>query len=262
MSFLRQLFGRRVTTAEQKLRRSNRKTLVAATDYDDDKESEQERKDNFFEYIIGYNDIKKFLRMSINTQEPIHILLIGPPASAKTMFIKSMMMKLNNSYFTDGGNSTKAGMLEYIFDNKPKYLLIDEIDKMSTKDQTFLLNLMETGIVSETKHAKTRIEVLKTWMIASSNEISNIIPALKSRFFIIQLEPYSYEQFSQITMRLLTEQYKIDKEIAKATPYMVWNKMRSKNIRDCVRIGRMARSVQDLDFIIDTLRRYGYLYGN
>lgn len=49
--------------------------------------------------------------MSIKADEPVHILLVGPPASAKTMFIKSLM-KLNNSYFTDGGNSTKAGMLE------------------------------------------------------------------------------------------------------------------------------------------------------
>ena len=100
MSFLRQLFGKRITTAQQKLNRSNRKTLVTAMDYE--KEQEGETKDDFFEYIIGYNDIKKFLRMSINTEEPIHILLIGPPASAKTMFIKSMMMRLNNSYFTDG----------------------------------------------------------------------------------------------------------------------------------------------------------------
>ena len=144
MSFLRQLFGittRRDATV-QKLARPTHKTLVTATDYKYEKEQD---KDNFFDYIIGYNDVKKFLRMSINTEEPVHILLIGPPASAKTMFIKSMMMKLNSSYFTDGSNSTKAGMLEYIFDNKPKYLLIDEIDKMSTKDQTFLLNLMETG---------------------------------------------------------------------------------------------------------------------
>jgi MoxR-like ATPase len=94
-------------------------------------------------------------------------------------------------------------MLEFIFKNKPKYLLIDEIDKMSTKDQTFLLNLMETGIVSETKHAKTRTEILKTWVIASSNNLHNIISPLKSRFFIIELEPYSYEQFYQITTRLL-----------------------------------------------------------
>src|SRR5919202_169016 len=180
-----------------------------------DKEREQEKKDDFFEYIIGYNDVKKFLRMSINTEEPVHILLIGPPASAKTMFIRSMMMKLNNSYFTDGGNSTKAGMLEYIFDNKPTYLLIDEIDKMSTKDQTFLLNLMETGIVSQTKHGKSRTEVLKTWVIASSNNTINIVSPLKSRFFIIELEPYSYEQFCQITVSLLTNQHTVKEEILK-----------------------------------------------
>jgi Holliday junction DNA helicase RuvB len=261
MSFLRQLFGitTRRSTEEQKLHRSNRKTLVTAMNYE---KEEGETKDDFFEYIIGYNDIKKFLRMSISTEEPIHILLIGPPASAKTMFIKSMMMKLDNSYFTDGGNTTKAGMLDYVFGNKPKYLLIDEIDKMSTKDQTFLLNLMETGIVSETKHAKTRTEVLKTWVIASSNDISNIIPALKSRFFIMELEPYSYEQFCQITMGLLIEQHKVKEEIAKATAHMVWNRLGSKNIRDCVRIGRIAKSVEDVDFISDTLRRYGYIYGS
>jgi Holliday junction DNA helicase RuvB len=260
MSFLRQLFAittRKNSTAE-KLARLNHENVVTAIDY----EAGEEDADNFFDYIIGYNDVKKFLRMSINTEEPVHILLIGPPASAKTMFIKSMMMKLNNSYFTDGGNTTKAGMLEYIFDNKPKYLLIDEIDKMSTKDQTFLLNLMETGIVSETKHAKTRTEVLKTWVIASSNNIHNIISPLKSRFFIIELEPYSYEQFCQITMSLLIKQHKVKEEIAKATAHMVWNKMRSRNIRDCVRIGRMAKSIEDVDFIIDTLRRYGYLYSS
>jgi hypothetical protein len=28
--------------------------------------------DDFFDYIIGYNDVKKFLKMSINTEEPVH----------------------------------------------------------------------------------------------------------------------------------------------------------------------------------------------
>jgi hypothetical protein len=46
---------------------------------------------------------------------------------------------------------------------------------MSTKDQAFLLNFMETGIVSDTKHGKTRTKVLKTWVIASSNNMFNII---------------------------------------------------------------------------------------
>ncbi|MFL6329314.1 MAG: hypothetical protein ACJ71I_17775 [Nitrososphaeraceae archaeon] len=102
---------------------------------------------------------------------------------------------------------------------------------------------METGIISETKHRKTRIEVLKTWVIASSNNIHNIstnnihniISPLKSRFFITELEPYSYEQFCQITMKLLIEQHKVKEKIAETTAYMVWNRLGSKNIRDCVR---------------------------
>jgi MoxR-like ATPase len=123
----------------------------------------------------------------------------------------------------------------------PKYLLIDEIDKMSTKDQTFLLNLMETGIVTETKHRKTRTATnVKTWVFASSNDILNNISPLKSRFFVIELEPYSYEQFCQITVSLVTNQHRVKEQIAKATAYAVWNGMRSRN-RDCVRIGRIAK---------------------
>jgi hypothetical protein len=63
-------------------------------------------------------------------------------------------------------------------------------------------------------------------------------------------------------MRLLIEQHKVKEEIAKATAHMVWNRLGSKNIRDCVRIGRIAKSVEDVDFIGDTLRRYGHLYSS
>ena len=59
MSFLRQLFEitiRRRSTEERKIHRSNRKTLVTTMNYE---KEEGETKDDFFEYIIGYNDIKK-----------------------------------------------------------------------------------------------------------------------------------------------------------------------------------------------------------
>lgn len=108
---------------------------------------------DLFEDIIGYDNIRKLFGMALDSDEPVHILLSGPPASAKTVFMKCLM-KLQDSYFIDGGNTTKSGMTDYVFNNKPKYLLIDEIDKMPAKDQAFLLNLMETGIVTETKHKK------------------------------------------------------------------------------------------------------------
>ena len=101
-------------------------------------------------------------------------------------------MKLQDSYFIDCSNATKSDMVDYIFDNKPKYLLLDKLDKLSRKHQTFLLNLMETGIVSETKCNKTRSMEIKTSVCATSNNIEKIILPLQSRFFIVKLDPYTY----------------------------------------------------------------------
>jgi holliday junction DNA helicase RuvB len=50
------------------------------------------------------------------------------------MFLTSLK-QLKDSYFADGVNSRKAGMIDYLFENRPTYLLVDEIDKMSSKDK-------------------------------------------------------------------------------------------------------------------------------
>jgi len=42
-------------------------------------------------------------------------------------------------------------------------------------------------------------------------------------------------------MRLLIKQHNVKEEIARAAIRMVWNRLESKNIRDCVRIDRMAK---------------------
>jgi hypothetical protein len=76
--------------------------------YEYGKEEEGEA-DDFFDYIIGYHDVKKFLRMSINTEDPVHILLIEPSASAKTMFIKAKRTSLNIS-----SNYCSAKFLRYV----------------------------------------------------------------------------------------------------------------------------------------------------
>jgi Holliday junction DNA helicase RuvB len=87
------------------------------------------------EDIIGYDHIKRLFRMALDSESTTHVLLTGPPASAKTMFLTSLMRRLKNSYFVDGANSTKAGMIDYLFENRPRYLLVDEIDNMAPKDQ-------------------------------------------------------------------------------------------------------------------------------
>ena len=202
-----------------------------------------------FNYIIGYNDVKRLVMLALDSDEQSHILLSGPPASAKTMFLESLS-KLKSSYFVDGSSATKSGLIDCLFLNNPKYLLMDEIDKMSAKDQAMLLNLMETGIVSETKHNKTRTAKMKTSVFATSNNVSDIITPLQSRFFVVELAPYTYEQFYQISVHLLTMDHKVSIAIAKNISDKVW--ANSRNIRDCVRVGRMAKSVDDIQFLICT----------
>lgn len=80
--------------------------------------------DSLFGDIIGYDHIK----MALSSDSAVHILLLGPPASAKTMFLTSLMHYLN-CYFTDGNNSTKDGMIDYLIENMPKYLLMMKLIK-------------------------------------------------------------------------------------------------------------------------------------
>jgi len=103
--------------------------------------------------------------------------------------------------------------MDYLLTNKSRYLLVDEIDKMANKDQVLLLNLMETGIVRETKYGKTRSTQMVTPVFATSNNIIKLSDPLKSRFFIVELEPYTNEQFFEITKQLLSC-HKIDGGVA------------------------------------------------
>jgi Holliday junction DNA helicase RuvB len=161
-------------------------------------------------------------------------------------------MKLKNSHFIDCGNATKSGLVDYVFEHKPKYLL-DELDKLSRKDQTFLLNLIETGIVSETKYNKTRKMDLETSVFATSNSIEKIIIPLQSRFFVVDTQAHTYEQFYEITLQLLTSnQYNVDEEITRAAIVAVWNT--SKDIRDCIKIARMAKSAEDAKWLVTTFQ--------
>jgi Holliday junction DNA helicase RuvB len=209
---------------------------------------------DLFDNIIGYDDIKKLFFLSFESQRPIHILLVGPPASAKTLFMLGCM-KLERSYFTLGTHSTKSGMLDYLFEKRPRYLIIDEIEHMSIRDQTVLLSLMETGIIAETKHMKTRNTQVKTWVFATTNETNHMLTPLLSRFMVLHFKQYKFENFLDISIHMLGQEG-IAKDIANEVATQVWQNMRSKDIRDCIKIAHLAKTKDDVIWIVETLLRY------
>jgi Holliday junction DNA helicase RuvB len=207
-----------------------------------------------FSNIVGYNDVKKLFSLSLTSENPVHILLVGPPASAKTLFMLECM-KLQRSYFTLGSHSTRSGMIDYLFTNRPRYLIVDEIEHMPMKDQTALLSLMESGMITETKFQKTRKTQLKTWVFATSNGTDRMLTPLLSRFVVLHFKQYKYADFREITLHMLNFEG-ITKEIAASIADSVWNKMKSKDIRDCVKIGHLAKTKDEIDWLVETLKNY------
>ncbi len=208
-----------------------------------------------FENIIGYDNIKKIFSFAISSHLPVHILLVGPPGSAKTLFLMECM-NLQRSYFTLGSHSTKAGMVDYLFTNRPRNLIIDEIEYMPIKDQAALLSLMETGILSETKFEKTRKSVMKTWVFASCNNEKKLLTPLLSRFLILYFKKYNYESFLKITKHLLLKECNLESNVSIQIAHLVWNKLKSRDIRDCIKIGRLSKNIEDVNLIVNTLKQY------
>lgn len=113
------------------------------------------KRGQIFEKIFGYEGIKRTFLRSLNSKEPVHILLVGPPGHAKTLFLKCIFEKFGQkeAFFTVGGNASKSGMIDILFDMHPIYRhIIDEIEHLKPDYQTTLLSLMETGILTQTMH--------------------------------------------------------------------------------------------------------------
>src|SRR5712691_11137240 len=210
----------------------------------------------FFSSIYGYEDIKKLLMRCISAKEPTHVLLIGPPGCCKTVFLLEMARGLDSkTYFMDATSASGPGIVDYLFENNIKYLLIDEIDKLQRKDQSVLLNLMENNVLVETKVRKTRKKEMMVSVFATCNDISKISNALRSRFIVLQLEEYTHDQFLQIAKHLLAKTYGMNEVLSTMIADAIWNSG-SKDVRDLLKVGKLAKSPEDVEWVVRTLQRY------
>jgi Holliday junction DNA helicase RuvB len=210
-----------------------------------------------FDEIIGHENIKIIFNKALLSKRLIHILLVGRPGSAKTMFLTEMMRRLKNSYFIVGSNTTKAGLVNQLFENEPKYLLIDELDKMNANDQVSLLHLMETGIISETKVKKTREMELTSWVFATANNYGKIIEPLLSRFVVLEVPEYTFKEFTEVAVTRLTKE-NVDETIARVIAEKVWYDFDSRDVRDVLKVSRLTDNFADVESIIKILKVHSH----
>jgi Holliday junction DNA helicase RuvB len=218
--------------------------------------------ERFFSSICGYSDIKRLLMRAIVFRESISILLCGPPACSKTVFLIDIMKGLDNTCYIDCTNTTGAGLVDKMFNSTINYLLLDEIEKMSKKDQNVLLNVLETGMLIETKVSKTRSKKMKNLKVfATTNNVDALSAPLRSRFMEFHLPEYTFDQFCEIARRLLSKRLGHSDQVADEISATVWNEIKSRDIRNVLSIAKLVHSIDDVSWLIQTFKRYGRTSG-
>ncbi|MGI0046585.1 MAG: hypothetical protein ACREBB_05285 [Nitrosotalea sp.] len=203
--------------------------------------------DDLFADVVGYHEVKELLNRVISSQSPVHVLLVGPPASAKTLF-QMEMEKLPGAFFLDGANITRAGLTDFLFSYDIRYLVIDEMEEMNQKDLAALFSFMQTSQLSETKFGRTRTKDMKTWIIGSCNNLSGFSRKLLSRFLRVRFRQYEYEQFSEIC-KFILQKKGLTLELAEKIANLVWSELESKDVRDVVKIASLVKDEKDFDWI-------------
>jgi holliday junction DNA helicase RuvB len=81
---------------------------------------------------------------------------------------------------------------------------------------------------------------------------------LLTRFRDINFKPYTEEEFVNIVVNVLDREEGVDRDIALLIADVVYNRLKSSNIRECVRIARLARNdPAQVNRIADTFANYG-----
>jgi Holliday junction DNA helicase RuvB len=234
------------TTYKLKDPLATREVLAKLSELDQSPE-EDEIPINLFDFIIGQEDLKDLFWRSIKAENPVHILMIGPPACSKSMFLGELA-RLPLSRFTNGGGTSKAGLTDYLLEFHPRYLIIDEIDKMSLTDMSILLSLMESGIVTRLKKRLRETEKMLTTVFAAANRDQHIWPELKSRFFTVHLKEYTVTDFIMIAESVLVSREKVDPGLAK----YIANALSSytRDVREAIHFGRLSMNKKDFEYLL------------
>jgi ribosomal 50S subunit-associated protein YjgA (DUF615 family) len=93
-------------------------------------------------------------------------------------------------------------------------------------------------------------------VFATSNDVDKLIKPLRSRFLELELPEYTWENFLEITQRLLQNRHGLDETTSAKIAQVVWSQLKTGDTRDALAIGKLVRSSEDVEAIAATLQKY------
>lgn len=197
---------------------------------------------DLFSDIIGYDDTKELLKECLLAEDPIHVLLVGPPSLAKTVFLEDIERATGRLCLPLFGiGASIAGMWDVIVERQPRFILIDEVEKMKPEDQSGLLGLMSSQRIIRTKVGRMIEEEVHSSVIATANTIKRMSAPLLSRFWKRQLKEYSSQEFVAVVRAILVHREQLSEDSANQIAMGLVG--RTHDVRDAINVARLSKRV-------------------
>jgi ATP-dependent Lon protease len=165
-----------------------------------------------------------------------------------------MKVSTNCVYF-DTTNTTNR-ILQVLEEERPKTVLLDEIDKMPRIFAEKLLNFLESGHVKvDQKNCQMDFKLESCKVFATANDVNRISKPLQSRFRRFFLSRYTEQQFLDVCEKVLP---KLSLSISRYVGAKVYQN--NGDIRDCISIGKLINrndGPKAISEIISTVAKYG-----
>jgi Holliday junction DNA helicase RuvB len=195
--------------------------------------------DGLFADIIGHDEVKELLLACLQAEKPVHVLLAGPPALAKSLFLWDIERAAGEkAIWLVGSATSKAGLWDIVAERHPQIILIDELDKMNAADTAALLSMMEGGRLVRAKRGRELNLSNQLRVVAASNRLNILSPELKSRFAIRKLTAYNRADYLTVVRGVLARREGLTLELADEVAQRLDGI--SQDVRDAIRVARLT----------------------
>lgn len=197
--------------------------------------------DDIFAPIVGCEDIKEALQMIAFAGRRFNVLMEGPPATAKSLFLRGLA-RVPGAYMATGSRVTAAGLTEALDLYRPPILVLDEADKTPQLALSVLLSVMEGGLVTVTKHGTHESFQVECSVVGACNTSSRMPPELRSRFGVhLHLSPYTEDEFLEVSRRVLIRDHEdMDEDLALEIGQAVWDHL-DRDFRTASSLAQMLK---------------------
>gem|GEM_PF-534772 len=195
--------------------------------------------DDLFDDIIGHDDIKELLRACLLAEKPVHVLLVGPPALAKTLFLWDIERAAGErAIWLVGSATSKGGLWDKIAERQSQIILIDELHTMNAVDTAGLLSIMEGGRLVRTKVGRELDLFNPVRVVAACNRLHGLSPELLSRFAVRKIQEYNRSDYLTVVKGVLVRREDVDESTAKEIARGLDG--RTQDVRQAVNVARLT----------------------